>query len=1089
LHELLIQLSGINTMQIFDNITNKVKDDLSKTISKGSRISIASACFSIYAFETLKEQLKDISELRFIFTSPTFVVEKAKKEKREFYIPRINRERNLYGSEFEVKLRNELSQKAIAKECADWIRQKARFKSNVTNEAMSGFMNVQADTDNTYFPMNGFTTVDLGCEKGNNIYNIVNKFDAPFSTEYIKIFNTLWNDKEKLNDVTEQIIENISTVYRENSPDFIYFVTLYNIFNEFLEDISEDVLPNEQTGFKSSVIWNKLYNFQQDAALAIINKLEKFNGCILADSVGLGKTFTALAVIKYYENRNRSVLVLCPKKLNDNWVTFRSNLLNNPIAKDRLRYDVLYHTDLSRDSGTTNGLPLDRINWGNYDLVVIDESHNFRNGGQTYGDDEKKENRYLRLMNKVIRDGVKTKVLMLSATPVNTRFYDLRNQLALAYEGDSENIDELLNTQRSIDDIFREAQAAFNKWSKFEPKDRTTNKLLDMLDFDFFEVLDSVTIARSRKQIEKYYNMEAVGKFPERLKPMSFRPSLTNKKNAINYNEIYSLLMQLNLSIYTPSNYIYPSRTEKYENVYGRDMGNTFFKQSDRELGIRRLISINLLKRMESSVHSFKLTTERIKELIDHTIESIDHYGKEVSLIDLNAIDDLDPDDQNTDLFTVGKKVKISLNDMDTLSWRTDLEEDSKVLEMLLLYVYDITPVYDNKLQTLLQAIDQKIEHPINDGNKKIIVFTAFSDTAEYLYENISSYVKEKYQLETAIITGSSDSRTTRPKLKTDLNTILTCFSPISKERNLVMPNNYENIDILVATDCISEGQNLQDCDYLINYDIHWNPVKIIQRFGRIDRIGSRNKEIQLVNFWPDMDLDDYINLKSRVETRMKIVDLSAGGGENPISDEEKNDLEYRKQQLQRLMNEVVDIEEMNTGISIMDLGLNEFRLDLLEYMKGNQDIAYTPYGMHAIVGSTDMAPKGVIYVLKNLSNGVNVNSQNRLHPFYMVYLSENGEVVCNHLSPKKMLDLIRYLCKGKSEPIRELCRSFNQETRDGRKMDKYSDLLEKAIRSIIHVKDESDIDSLFSLGETTALTHKISGLEDFELVCFLVVR
>jgi SNF2 family DNA or RNA helicase len=1077
-------------MKVFNNVDSKIKDDLIKTIKSNSRISIASSYFSIYAFEELKSQLKNVKELRFIFTSPTFTSVKSKKEKREFFIPRLNREQNLYGSEFEVKLRNELSQKSIAKECSDWIKEKVRFKSNVTNETMGGFLNVESDEELTYLPLNGFTTVDLGCDRGNSVYNMVNRFEAPFSQQYISLFNNLWSDENKLNDVTDQVLENISNVYKENSPDFIYFVTLYNIFSEFLEDISEDVLPNESTGFKTSEIWNKCYNFQQDSILAIINKLEKFNGCILADSVGLGKTFTALGVIKYYENRNKSVLVLCPKKLNDNWITFRSNVTNNPISKDRLRYDVLFHTDLSRDSGFSNGLPLDRINWGNYDLVVIDESHNFRNGGQIYGDEEKKENRYLRLLNKVIRTGVKTKVLMLSATPVNNRFFDLRNQLALAYEGDSEKIDELLNTNKTIDDIFRHAQTVFNQWSKFDVKNRTTESLLDMLDFDFFELLDSVTIARSRKHIVKYYDTEEIGKFPDRLKPISHNPSLTHKKGALNYDEIYELLMELNLSIYTPSNYVFPSKQDKYEKLYGRDMGNTFFKQSDREKGIRRLMSINLLKRLESSVHSFRLTVNKIKNLIDSTIETIDQHGnsKNISVDDISSVDDLELDDQNTDLF-VGNKVKISLEDIDTLSWKSDLREDSDCLYQLLFWMNDITPEHDNKLQTLLSTIDNKIKNPINENNKKVIVFSAFSDTVEYLYKNVSEYVKDKFGLHTALISGSVDGRTTIPKLKTDMNTVLTCFSPISKQKHLLQSDNKNEIDILIATDCISEGQNLQDCDYLINYDIHWNPVRIIQRFGRIDRIGSINNVIQLVNFWPDLSLDDYINLKGRVETRMKITVMSSTGDDNLISEEEKGDLEYRKKQLKRLQEEVVDIEDMGSSISIMDMGLNEFRLDLLDYIKNNPNIGNSPYGLHSIVESSKDTPEGVIFILKNLSNGVNIDNQNRLHPFYMVYISKDENIICNHLSPKKMLDLMRLMCKGKSTPIKHLYDTFNKETQDGRKMNKYSKLLESSIGSIISVKEEKEVESLFSVGETSALTSNIKGLDDFELICFLVIR
>lgn len=1078
-------------MELINNTTKTLRDDLAVEIKQGSRLSVAAACFSIYAFQELKKELQGIDELRFIFTSPTFTTEKAKKEKREFYIPRLSRERSLYGTEFEVKLRNELTQKAIAKECAEWIRKKVTFKSNVTNENMMGFINLD---DKNYMPINGFTTVDLGCERGNNAYNMVQKTEAPFSTAYIDLFDNLWNDTSKLQEVTDEVIENITAAYNENSPDFIYFVTLYNIFSEFLEDVSEDHLPNEATGFKESKIWSMLYNFQKDAVLAIISKLEKFNGCILADSVGLGKTFTALAVIKYYENRNKSVLVLCPKKLTNNWNTYKDNYVNNPIASDRLRYDVLYHTDLNRTHGKSNGLDLDRLNWSNYDLVVIDESHNFRNGGKLSGEDNEKENRYLKLLNKVIRKGVKTKVLMLSATPVNNRFNDLKNQLALAYEGNTDLIDDKLNTTKSIDDIFKNAQRAFNTWSKWNPADRTTENLLRMLDFDFFEVLDSVTIARSRKHIQKYYDTSDIGTFPTRLKPISLRPPLTSLKKAINYNEIYEQLTQLSLSIYTPTHFILPSKMEKYAEMYEDNKVNVGFTQANREQGIRRLTAINLMKRMESSVHSFNLTLKRIYSLIDSTIHSIDTYDKTSSvrleLTDISDIDEFDSEDQNGDeLFTFGKKVKIEIGDMDYKSWRDSLVRDRDILELLTLMVGDITPEYDSKLQELFRVIKNKLENPINQDNKKIIIFTAFADTAEYLFDNVSKYVKENFGLNTAMVSGSVEGRTTVPKLKSDLNTVLTCFSPISKDKHLLMPNDKTEIDFLIATDCISEGQNLQDCDYLINYDIHWNPVRIIQRFGRIDRIGSKNAFIQLVNFWPDVTLDEYIDLKAKVETRMKIVDMTATGDDNLLSDEEKTDLEYRKAQLKRLQEEVVDIEDMSTGISIMDLGLNEFRMDLLEYIKNHPDIDKAPFGLHSVAAASEETPAGVIYVLKNRSNSVNIDNQNRLHPFYMVYISNDGEVICDHLSPKQMLDKMRFLCKGKTEPIPELYRQFNKETRDGRNMSKFSKLLGDAIASIIEVKEESDIDSFLGGGQMSFLTNEIKGLDDFELICFLVVR
>lgn len=1065
---------------------------MATTLRAGSKVAIAASCFSIYAFQELKEQLSDISELRFIFTSPSFITEKADKQKREFYIPRLNRERDLYGSEFEIKLRNELSLKAVAKECAEWIRKKVCFKSNRTNAGMPSFATVD---DTTYMPLGGFTTVELGCERGNSLAIAINKMEAPFSQQYLQIFNQIWNDGDKLQVVTEEVLDNITNAYKENSPEFIYFVTLYNIFNEFLEDISEDVLPNEATGFKSSVIWNKLYNFQRDAALAIINKLEKYNGCILADSVGLGKTFTALSVIKYYENRNKSVLVLCPKKLHDNWVTYRSNYVNNPLVADRLRYDILYHTDLSRQSGQSNGLDLEHINWGNYDLVVIDESHNFRNGGKVTtdeNDENPRENRYLQLMNKVIRAGVKTKVLMLSATPVNNRFNDLRNQLALAYEGDSSIMDAQLKTSTSLNDIFRQAQTAFNRWSKLPPEDRTTKALLESLSFDFFEVLDSVTIARSRKHIEQYYDTTDIGKFPERLKPISRAPKLTDLPTAVSFNDIFVSVTELNLAIYTPSDFILPSKLEKYMEV--REDGRfSNLSRSGRERGIRQLMSINLLKRLESSVNSFRLTLHRIKKYIEATINAIDELASkhETSMVcDYDFSYGLDFDEREDTVFIGNKKTKIALEDMDYVQWRGYLAKDLDNLNTLLFMLADITPEHDSKLQMLIEDIRNKFANPINGDNKKIIVFTAFSDTAQYLYENIAPLIKERTGLNTALVSGDVEARSTlKLREKMDFNKVLTLFSPVSKEKSSLYPKLNEEIDVLIATDCISEGQNLQDCDFLINYDIHWNPVRIIQRFGRIDRIGSRNAVIQLVNYWPDMDLDDYINLKGRVEARMKVSVLTATGDDNPLSAEEQGDLKYRRDQLERLKEEVVDIEEMNTGVSIMDLGLNEFRLDLLEYINQGHDIEHTPHGLHAIVPATSDTPPGVVFVLKNRNNSVNIDRKNRLHPFYMVYISKDSEVIVDHLDPKDLLDRLRMLCKGKSEPIMELCRKFNGETRDDQRMGTYSRLLGDAIASIVKHKEQSDLFSFFEGDPNALFGNEVRGLDNFELICFLVIK
>ncbi len=680
-----------------------------------------------------------------------------------------------------------------------------------------------------------------------------------------------------------------------------------------------------------------------------------------------------------------------------------------------------YHTDLSRRRGESNGIDLSRLRWDTYDLIVIDESHNFRNGADVYGNEEKRENRYLRLMNQVIRPGVRSKVLMLSATPVNNRFLDLKNQLALAYEGRAELLEEKLETRHGIDEIFRQAQREFNAWSKLSPDERTADALLERLDFDFFELLDSVTIARSRKHIEKYYDINAIGKFPERLKPLSPQPALTTLKNAINYKEIFEQLQELTLMIYLPSLFIFPSARDKYDlpSPADEDWKESNLSQLGREKGVHRLMSIALLKRLESSVYAFGLTLERIRQLNVKTIEIIDRFEKAGGM-DLFEFSDMiastagDTDDDDVEFFMVGKKVRIDLRDMDYVSWRQKLARDVETLELLISMIRDITPEYDNKLQTLLRQIAGKVRQPINPGNKKVIIFSAFADTAEYLYRHVSTFMMENFSLHTAMVTGTTDGLSTVPKLKMDINTVLTLFSPVSKEKELLYPGNPVQIDVLIATDCISEGQNLQDCDYLINYDIHWNPVRIIQRFGRIDRIGSHNDCIQLVNYWPDMTLDDYIQLKDRVETRMKLSIMTATGDGNPILDDDnQGDLEYRRKQLERLQQEVVDIEEMSSGISIMDLGLNEFRLDLLDFVKQHGSCDQVPHGLHAVVPASSDCPPGVIYILRNINQGVNIDSLNRLHPFYMVYLADDGSVLCHHLAPKKLLDGMRALCKG----------------------------------------------------------------------------
>ncbi len=1074
----------LSMTQSFNNRTEKVGDDLKKNLSGGSLLDVAAGIFTIYGFESLKNELKKVERLNFIFTDPTFIeIDKNNREKKQFYINSNGRKRAVGGSEFEINLKNELKGKAIAKECKKWIEQKVTFKTNAGNKYIQPHITIDnKDQKVVYTGINEFSSAGFGYEKDNSVLNqIIKTDDFEITRQYIQTFKEIWNDEKILKDVTTEIIDYIADLYKENSPEYIYFVTLFNIFDEFLEDISEDELANEKTGFKTSAIWNKLYDFQKDAVLGIINKLERHNGCILADSVGLGKTFTALGVIKYYQERNRSVLVLCPKKLGDNWQTFLNNYDDNPLIKDRLNYHVLYHTDLSRERGESNGIDLSRINWGNYDLVVIDESHNFRNN------DPRKDRvtRYQRLLNDVMKAGVKTKVLMLSATPVNNRFTDLKNQIALAYEGETSSVDAKMGTEKSVEAILTSAQKTFNEWVKLPAEERNCQTLLSNLNsnFDFFKLLDSVTIARSRKHIEKYYDVNSIGKFPNRLKPITHHANISNLEGFIEISELYKELSKLNLSIYSPTEYILESRREFYSDLYDTNISEKVsFKQSHREKSLQTLMRVNLLKRLESSVDSFRITLSKFIKEIESTVKKIEAFEKGAGdgYTTTSQIHDIDPDSDNDDWLneetSVGGKVKVSLADMNTIGWKQDLQADAAIAKAIYKEMIKITPEHDAKLSDLKSFIAKKLANPINPGNKKILIFSAFADTVHYLYDNLANYNKKVHNLETAKITGSDDNRNTL-KLNSSFNNLLINFSPRSKERK---NKNAPDIDILIATDCISEGQNLQDCDTLINYDIHWNPVRIIQRFGRIDRIGSINTDIQLINFWPQLSLDDYINLKSRVESKMFMVDATATGEDNVLTNK-SSDLVFRKKQLEKLQEEIVDIEDMGSGVSITDLGLNDFRMDLVNYIKIHGDLEGVAYGMHTVCRKDidKGIDEGVIFVLRNINN----------EGKYVVYLKADGSVISNHLSIKNTLDIIRTICKGHTEPLKDVYELFNEETDDGYNMKKYSNLLNTAIESILDVKGEKEVDSLFSSGGTTFLMNTIKGLEDFELLTFIVVK
>lgn len=1090
---------GKATKMLDNKKTGRVADELRSNIERGTKLSVISAYFTIYAYEALKKELNKVDSFRLLLTDPSFSTQD-NEEQKEFYISH-DLNKSISGNEFEIKLKNEMKQAAISKECADWLRKKSDVRVLKTQNLAQPRLIYAENTDpENCMCINGsadFTTDGLGITPSNRIDYNTCVYGKENTEMYVRMFDEIWNNPEAVKDIKAELLEHMQTLYKENTPEFIYFVSLYNIFHDYLDELTDDNLVKAKTGFKETLIWNKLYKFQKDGATGAIEKIEKYNGCIIADSVGLGKTFTALAVIKYYELRNDRVLILAPKKLHENWSIYTQNDTRNIFEADRFNYDVLNHTDLGRMSGTSGDINLATLNWKNYDLVVIDESHNFRNNSPT----KDRVTRYQRLMNDVIKAGVRTKVLMLTATPVNNKMNDIKNQIAFITEGDNTAFSKA--GIPNIELVLKKAQTVFNRWSELEDSERTTDRFVEMMDVDYFKLLDTITIARSRKHIEKYYNIAEIGEFPERLTPINKYAGIDGKGEFPPIEEINKMIKRLTLAVYSPLKYVLPEKREEYEKKYDMAVGDghSIFKQVDREMNLVGLMRVNLLKRMESSINSFKLSTEKLIGQIDVTLGKIDesgaYYDPDIS------IEDIDPDDTDLENELIGNKVKVLLKDMDLIKWSQDLSEDRDKLDDILEAAKMVTEDRDEKLINLKDTIKEKMQHPINGANKKVVVFTAFADTAKYLYDAIAPALEGK-GIYTAMVTGAGTNQSTIPLTKEqkrkvkiiDLTTVLTLFSPKSKEKDKVFPDVQKEIDVLIATDCISEGQNLQDCDYLINYDIHWNPVRIIQRFGRIDRIGSSNEVIQLVNYWPMKDLDEYINLQQRVQGRMVLLDVSATGEENIISgnSREMKDLEYRRKQLKQLQSEVVDLEDISGGISITDLTFNDFKMDLAGYLKDHsKELADAPTGLYAVIdiddAIKDVVEPGVIFTLRQMHGIEQTKEQNAMFPYYMVYITDSGEVKLTFMHGKKILDITKKLCSGKDYFLSDLVNAFNEETKDGRDMKPYSDLLEAAIQELIGKKQEVGVSSLFRKGGTTLQMGFYDGIEDFELISFLVMK
>lgn len=1053
---------------------DRVIDVLRAALLPGSSLDIASSGFSLFAFAELKPHLEALNGCRVVLPS----VEQGGL--------------NLLGGGGDRSFRNRLQARWLARLCADWVERKVDVRSTPVLP-QSTFIVEHSE------PAHGrgitgacpFTSDGLGLTPGAQ-FSLIQCSESAAELEMLgSWFSSMWATLPATSAAKDTLLSHLRELAGHQPPALIYHLVLYHLFKDLGAELDEDRIVKSATGIRDTVVWKKLYRFQRDAVVGAIDKLERLGGCIIADSVGLGKTFEALAVIKYYELRNDRVLVLCPKRLRDNWTLYRANDRRNVLAADRFNYDVLNHTDLSRDGGLSGDIDLSHVNWGNYDLVVIDESHNFRNKA-THRD---RETRYDHLMKRIIRTGVKTRVLMLSATPVNNRLADLKNQIAFVTEGDETAL--ATHGIPSIETTVRRAQLQFNRWLTLEEKERTPARLMEQLGFDYFKLLDLLTIARSRKHIEKYYGTSETGEFPERRKPVNIKADVDRAAEFPPIREINNEIRRLSLASYAPLRYVLPHRQPAYDRKYSTEVrgGESVFRQVDREESMVHLMRVNLLKRMESSVHSFALTLERLLADVDRLLARL--HAHDADFVEELDIEDVEVDDPAFETLLVGRKVKVLLQDVDRVRWRQDLTEDRNRLATLLSAARQVDAGRDAKLAALRDVIANKCRAPLNAGNRKVLVFTAFADTAEYLYRELAPWAANELGVHAALVTGAGRNRTTVPGLRLDLASILTAFSPRSKERPAEFDGEPE-IDLLIATDCISEGQNLQDCDFLVNYDIHWNPVRIIQRFGRVDRIGSPNACVQLVNFWPNIELEEYINLEQRVSGRMVLLDISATGEENIIeqqSGDPMNDLEYRRKQLERLQEAVIDLEDLSSGVSITDLTLNDFRVDLGRFLAAHPGrLERLPLGTLAVTTTTATGeasiPPGVIFCLRAEGEAARQAAEPGypLAPHYLVHVGEDGSVVLPFTQAKQILDHLKKLSSGRDLPDAGACARFDRATKGGQEMAAVQKLLAKAVVSVVGKKEERSVASLFSPGGTHALKGEFAGIDDFEVVTFLVV-
>ncbi len=1091
---------------IVDNRARTVGKFLGARLRADATLSVVSAYFTIYAYGDLRTELEGLRRLRFLYGQPEGAasVDPAEGEDKAYRLTRDGA----------LELRRALTQKPLARACAQWIKEKVEVRTVRKANFLYGKLYCVENADGDTAALAGssnFTRGGLGFGANPNIELNIEVRDGADRARLLEWFDALWCDEQLTRDAKEQVLAALERLGKDYSPEFLYYKTLFHVLKDRIDERGQRDGLVQDVQLHDTAVWQALYRFQRDGAVSAINRLLDHNGCILADSVGLGKTWTALAVAKFFEMRNERVLVLCPKKLKENWVRYTSwaGYDNNPLVEDRFGYTVLAHTDLSRYHGKSDAIDLAKFNWSAFDLIVIDESHNFRNEGRDRKDEAGRvvrRSRYNRLLEEVLRGGVHTKVLMLSATPVNTGLRDLRNQIYLMTEKRQDAFRESLGIG-SVQSLFGVAQKAFQKWENDckATGHRDKTQLLEQLGADFLALLDAVSIARSRDHVRRFYpEVETrIGGFPERAKPVNLHPP-TDSAGELSYDALHGRISDFRLAVYMPSQYV------RDTSALDAEKERLHFDQRDRERWLIGMMRVNLLKRLESSVHSFTRTMERIVAKMDALDERIDAWIEKPGNQQINLLasdDEDDRGDEEDEEFTLGRGRRYRLADLDLQAWKEDLKADRRSFGTILRQVVRVDVARDAKLAELKRTLADKVaEAPADkDGraNRKALVFTTFSDTAHYLYRNVAEWARAELGVHVGLVTGSGDNRATIGS--PSFAGILARFAPVAQ----LIPRPAEEIDILIATDCLSEGQNLQDCDLVVNYDVHWNPVRLMQRFGRIDRIGSRNHQVAMANFWPTGDLDRYLDLKNRVEARMALVDAAATGTDDPLAPKTngaeeavRHELSFRDRQLRRLREESLDLEEVEDGISMSDFTLDDFLVDLLNYLQENREaLESAPFGIQAVVPpvpgggageSGEAAPArvrpGAIFCLKQKDG--ERRTPNRLQPYFLAYVRDDGSVRYAFKQAKQTLTLFSALARGRAEALTELASAFDRETRHGRDVAKYDRMIRACIRSVESTYRQAEIGSFVGRRETSlaARSRRPAAGADFELVTWLVI-